>query len=872
MKLSRIFSAGFALLTSALILTSCSDTDDYTAYSTPLISDGAVLTGSSDVTATTATFYGTVTGLENANKASYTTGFKYGYAENNLSEVVSASASESFSATIDGQPTNQVIYYQAFVTLQGRVTYTGQVKSLITTNAKAITGDASAVDFTRATLAGAASGYPDHATLGVVIAATPDPEAVRAGLRLEAAALADNFSVTKLGLVPSTPYYYAAFLDLGAGVVYGDVKSFTTTANSFDVDTDFVDLGLSVKWAKRNIGATTATDPGGLYAFGDLTGVNPSIDPANYASESTYKTTADLAYRATGGKATLPTADLFEELFRLCKTEWTQQDGVSGYLVTGPNHNTIFLPAAGKRVANAQFENGTHGYYLTGSINPSNSQFAVDYEFNPSTASRSSRAVYEALSLRPVSTARNIPFDPTLLHQRWYLDNGQDGKQHLFQGPFTQWGATDTYGTVTNNEPNPYQNIHWEMGTDNGWIGYTYGQDYGYIQFLPDGTINLHRLDPSGHATDLTGHYTLNTTTHTITTDIDLLAADTWLPTKSGELRILSLTQDGLQIALPAGDDTYAYSLNYYSEAKAQKDAAIQVSLLAVGSDWEGTWGTPVLTIPPEQLHGQHSFTYHGALNGAMVTIIDLLDLHAKYPNALVRIDHIKLDGTPIKFDANKFFYGDIEDNGNFRVELFNIWGKGALDGNVLSSPFSTLTNVASDPAFTFANSIEVTFTIVTDGLKTYTPNLITINPSWGGPWDYNQGANFSLTINPATAKYEISESTFNILYSSADHADGSIMTFLEIADLFGVFPQLHSTLNWVKLDGNNVAFDASKVVDTNEGSKYRLELWNMYGATSSAGCGFGTPNADGVISELGFSSTLELNFTINRFFAVPEF
>ena len=153
----------------------------------------------------------------------------------------------------------------------------------------------------------------------------------------------------------------------------------------------------------------------------------------------------------------------------------------------------------------------------------------------------------------------------------------------------------------------------------------------------------------------------------------------------------------------------------------------------------------------------------------------------------------------------------------------------------------------------------------------TYTPNLITINPSWGGPWDYNQGATFDVTLNKETAKYEVSNKNFTITYNSTEHAAGSIMTFIEIADIFGYFPTMHSTLNSLKLDGTDVSFDAAKVVDTSEGAKYRLELWNCYGATGTAGCAFGVRDGD-VIHELGFSSSMELNFTINSLFAVPEF
>lgn len=555
----------------------------------------------------------------------------------------------------------------------------------------------------------------------------------------------------------------------------------------------------------------------------------------------------------------------------MCDVVYNERDGIPGYLVMAKNGNSIFLPAAGKRVGHDIQDAGSMGYYLTGSVNATNPKFAVDYEFSAQSGARATRATYEALSVRPVSTARNVKFDKSLLYQKWYLDNGQDGKQHVWEGPFTQWGKTDNWGTVTNNEPNPYQSIHWEMGTGNGWIGYTYGVDYGYMEFKEDGTVFIHRLTDDNKATDETGTFTINERDKTITIDINVLCANTWVAVKSGTLNILSLTEDAMQIGILNNDD-YQYSLNYYSQKKADKDAAIKVNLICVGNDWGGSWGSEMDAIAPEKLDGQHTFTYNGACNGLKVNTIDFVGLRTRFPNAFVRIDEIKLDGTSIKFNANNFCYGDIEDNGNFRIEIANVWGKTAKNEKIIASPFSNLTDTDNDPAFTFANSLEVTYTIFTEGPeKTYKPNLITINPDWGGPWDYNDGAAFDVTLNKETAKYELSKNNFTITYNSDIHAAGSIMTFIEIADIYGYFPTMHSTLNSLKLDGNSVSFDASKVVDTSEGAKYRLELWNCYGATGSSECAFGTRDGD-VIHELGFSSSMQLDFTINSLFAVPQF
>lgn len=64
--------------------------------------------------------------------------------------------------------------------------------------------------------------------------------------------------------------------------------------------------------------------------------------------------------------------------------------------------------------------------------------------------------------------------------------------------------------------------------------------------------------------------------------------------------------------------------------------------------------------------------------------------------------------------------------------------------------------------------------------------------------------------------------------------------------------------------------YDATKVIDTNDGNSYRLELWNCYGKTKDTGCAFGTPEGD-VIKELGFRNIMEVEFTIHSLFAVPQ-
>lgn len=133
---------------------------------------------------------------------------------------------------------------------------------------------------------------------------------------------------------------------------------------------EYVDLGLSVKWATCNIGASSPEDYGDYFAWGE-TEPKEYYDWSNYkwcrgssdtmtkyCTNSSYgtvdnKTTLDpeddAATANWGGSWRMPTYEEQAELRNNCTWTWTTQNGVKGYKVTGPNGNSIFLPAAGCR-------------------------------------------------------------------------------------------------------------------------------------------------------------------------------------------------------------------------------------------------------------------------------------------------------------------------------------------------------------------------------------------------------------------------------------------------------------------------------------------------------------------------------------------
>ena len=131
-------------------------------------------------------------------------------------------------------------------------------------------------------------------------------------------------------------------------------------------DHEWVDLGLSVKWATCNVGASKPEDYGNYYAWGETT-TKSSYTESN--SKTYGKSMGDIkgnsSYDAAtanwGGNWRMPTKTEMQELIDKCTWEWTTQNGVKGYKVTGPNGNSIFLPAAGTRIGSSLYDAGGFG-------------------------------------------------------------------------------------------------------------------------------------------------------------------------------------------------------------------------------------------------------------------------------------------------------------------------------------------------------------------------------------------------------------------------------------------------------------------------------------------------------------------------------
>lgn len=163
-----------------------------------------------------------------------------------------------------------------------------------------------------------------------------------------------------------------------------------------------------MKWATCNVGAKSPSEYGDYYAWGETT----TKTSYTYENSKTYnKKIGDIGGNASydaaranwGGTWRMPTKEEFDELLNKCTWTWTTQGGKEGYKVTGPNGNSIFLPAAGSRDGTSLYYAGSIGYYWSSTPYESNTQDAYYLSFFSFNHDTYWGDRYDGRSVRPVS-------------------------------------------------------------------------------------------------------------------------------------------------------------------------------------------------------------------------------------------------------------------------------------------------------------------------------------------------------------------------------------------------------------------------------------------------------------------------------------
>ena len=171
-----------------------------------------------------------------------------------------------------------------------------------------------------------------------------------------------EFTCSLTGLQPGITYYVRAYATGQKGTAYGEELSFTTETHAY------VDLGLSVKWATCNIGASSPEEYGDYFAWGEtepkevyvwstykwcngsqntLTKYCTNKEYGAVDNKITLELEDDAAHVNWGGEWRMPTKAELEELREKCTWMPAKINGVSGREITGPNGNKLFLPYSG---------------------------------------------------------------------------------------------------------------------------------------------------------------------------------------------------------------------------------------------------------------------------------------------------------------------------------------------------------------------------------------------------------------------------------------------------------------------------------------------------------------------------------------------
>ena len=241
-----------------------------------------------------------------------------------------------------------------------------------------------------------------------------------------------EFTCNLTDLQDGTTYYVRAYAVNEKGTAYGEEVRFTTTSLKEGEEIEngyiYVDLGLSVKWATMNVGASSPEDYGDYFAWGEtstqstynwstykwcngslstLTKYNTSSSYGTIVDNKTQLELTDDAARANwGGSWRMPTDAEMTELRSNCTWTWTTQNSVKGYKVTskksGYTNNSIFLPAAGYRDDSSLCSAGISGYYWSSSLCTDSPNLAWSVDFNSNFVSRDYGKRGYGHSVRPV--------------------------------------------------------------------------------------------------------------------------------------------------------------------------------------------------------------------------------------------------------------------------------------------------------------------------------------------------------------------------------------------------------------------------------------------------------------------------------------
>ena len=298
-------------------------------------------------------------GFEYSKSSKFTGEVTTVLAEDRWTDVGDPLERKGFLSHTEVLPPNEVFYYRAFLKKDGNMEY-GEAFSFRTDNTmvKGVSLDHDEVTLT----------LGDEASIQLTATIDP-PEALNQNVEWSTSNK-NVATVSSTGLVTAVATGNATItVTTKEG---GKTATCEVTVKQFQLEA--VDLGLSVKWANINIGATKVADPGNYYRWGESSVVNDYVAEGYIFNSSSQITIPDsieggeydTALAVMGSPWRMPT---WEEMRELLGCQWTRETigDMYGWRVTGSNGNSIYLPWGGQKRGTEVSERGEIGYYWSAS-------------------------------------------------------------------------------------------------------------------------------------------------------------------------------------------------------------------------------------------------------------------------------------------------------------------------------------------------------------------------------------------------------------------------------------------------------------------------------------------------------------------------
>ncbi|MCM1092705.1 MAG: hypothetical protein NC421_02005 [Lachnospiraceae bacterium] len=210
---------------------------------------------------------------------------------------------------------------------------------------------------------------------------------------------------TVRGVIP-LPVPYIVIYDKTGRIIYEVAQSKIKTINYLNLNKtvysvqghDCVDLGLpsDLKWATMNIGASSKSECGNYFAWGevssktDFSWTNYELCRGAYDSlikynkndkKLTLESVNDAASQLWGDKWRLPTKEDVQELIEYCNFELNYIEGKPIYRCEGPNGQYIYIPLSGYAYGNEITASGENVMLYTASRAVDNIEDVVHMAF-----------------------------------------------------------------------------------------------------------------------------------------------------------------------------------------------------------------------------------------------------------------------------------------------------------------------------------------------------------------------------------------------------------------------------------------------------------------------------------------------------------